>query len=639
MKYFLSLLFLLILVSQVSAIPSVPADPVFPTVTSGGTTYHVKKTGNDSTGDGSDGNPWLTIQHAHDTVSCGDVIKVHVGSYNEEVDISKTCTNSTWLTIQENSGDEVTIDVPDTGNDNGLDFAAGAEYIYVEGISIISTDTSRSGHDLGIMIRPSTAVGRDRNIYINNNSVDANQVLSRCVEIGVSSPTNGQNTLWFDNVDCTETTTEGFGIYNYTYDVVIANTEISYTGGDCISVGQPSYSGQATVSKRFTLVDSVCIEPQRDAFDIGAQDTIIIKRVKSYGAGSTTYGYSEYGDTQGWGIKLWGETLWVINYDGYYNFAGGLNIKNIEDNCKLYALHSTIDSGAIAAHGIMFSYESGGNYMGTGNAYLYNNIIWRSYHSSFTAILNKNNDEFSITEEGYNYYFGNTDAIAIDLRNDGAVDKTYDISDMGPAGSWNTDTGLGTGSIGRDIVTHGLSNPGWMVRANDETADHTLISDSLAIDAGIDKGVTDDIDGNSRPQGSAYDIGAYEYAMFISNPSPPDDAENVVLDVVITFTRASNDTSVDVWFDEGTCAAEGHTTKVLDDQDVSQYDPGGLTENTTYCWAVDENYVGGTETGIEYEFTTVGIPDPGFTLGGGYAVGGVSHGYMAGGTKGYTIGY
>ena len=53
-------------------------------------TYYVKKTGNDSTGDGSSGNPWLTIQHGHDQMADGDTLYVDPGSYNERLVTTKS---------------------------------------------------------------------------------------------------------------------------------------------------------------------------------------------------------------------------------------------------------------------------------------------------------------------------------------------------------------------------------------------------------------------------------------------------------------------------------------------------------------------------------------------------------------------
>lgn len=57
--------------------------------------YHVKTTGNDSN-DGAEPTPWLTIQHAADTVVSGDTVTVWPGTYAERVTLDVQNVNTTW---------------------------------------------------------------------------------------------------------------------------------------------------------------------------------------------------------------------------------------------------------------------------------------------------------------------------------------------------------------------------------------------------------------------------------------------------------------------------------------------------------------------------------------------------------------
>lgn len=85
-------------------------------------TYHVAKTGNDTTGDGSAGNPWLTIGKGATTAVAGDTVIVHQGAYNEAVTPSNSGSagspitfvgergdNGEWLTIVDPSSEVGTM--------------------------------------------------------------------------------------------------------------------------------------------------------------------------------------------------------------------------------------------------------------------------------------------------------------------------------------------------------------------------------------------------------------------------------------------------------------------------------------------------------------------------------------------------
>jgi hypothetical protein len=65
---------------------------------------------------------------------------------------------------------------------------------------------------------------------------------------------------------------------------------------------------------------------------------------------------------------------------------------------------------------------------------------------------------------------------------------------------------------------------------NPSSNDFHLTTGSPAIDAGVTTAVTIDYDGNSRPQGSAYDIGAYEFLSGSApvRPAPPTNLSGVV---------------------------------------------------------------------------------------------------------------
>ena len=69
-----------------------------------GATKYVATTGNDTTGDGSIGNPWLTIQYAFSQISTGDIIKVGAGTYLETTYNYLRLNRAITATIESQSG-------------------------------------------------------------------------------------------------------------------------------------------------------------------------------------------------------------------------------------------------------------------------------------------------------------------------------------------------------------------------------------------------------------------------------------------------------------------------------------------------------------------------------------------------------
>lgn len=57
--------------------------------------YHVMTNGNDTTGDGSYTNPWVTITKAKNTVVAGDYVAVHTGDYPEFIDVNRNVATTT----------------------------------------------------------------------------------------------------------------------------------------------------------------------------------------------------------------------------------------------------------------------------------------------------------------------------------------------------------------------------------------------------------------------------------------------------------------------------------------------------------------------------------------------------------------
>jgi hypothetical protein len=114
-------------------ITTVDSTPAFGSVH----TYHVAKTGNDSTGDGSSGSPWLTIQKAANMVSAGDTVYVHVGTYEEMVTVTADGNISNYITFSNYNSEEVIVDGGSSRTDGF--YLNDANYVHITGFTIQDT--------------------------------------------------------------------------------------------------------------------------------------------------------------------------------------------------------------------------------------------------------------------------------------------------------------------------------------------------------------------------------------------------------------------------------------------------------------------------------------------------------------------
>ncbi len=133
MKKYLRVLFALVLALSMSLMTAVPVMAA--------TTYYVTTGGNDGN-DGSSGSPWLTIQHAIDTVSATDTIIVGDGTYTEDLDPGATSIETANLTVRSVNGpasttiqlvDGVGVDLGGGANNFTLGGAAGQGFTILSG--------------------------------------------------------------------------------------------------------------------------------------------------------------------------------------------------------------------------------------------------------------------------------------------------------------------------------------------------------------------------------------------------------------------------------------------------------------------------------------------------------------------------
>src|SRR5579864_3030677 len=110
-----------------------------------GSTFYVSKSGSD-TNSGSFTAPWLTIQHAANSVTAGATVYVESGVYNESVSFPASGTASNHITFTNYSGESPVID--GTGlavsGTQGLINIVNQSYITVNGFEIRNYTTSNA---------------------------------------------------------------------------------------------------------------------------------------------------------------------------------------------------------------------------------------------------------------------------------------------------------------------------------------------------------------------------------------------------------------------------------------------------------------------------------------------------------------
>jgi parallel beta-helix repeat protein len=163
---------------------------------------------------------------------------------------------------------------------------------------------------------------------------------------------------------------------------------------------------------------------------------------------------------------------------------------------------------------------------------------------------------------------------------------------------------MNTGGPGTLTVTHQITgSPAFAADG------YHITSASAALDAGVYAGVTTDVDGDPRPLGSGYDLGADEVSLLVTKQATPDPVQpgapltytihiTNLLDVVLHAT-ITDTLPLSVTLDEasgGTLALPGGTVALPDGRVVVSWTdvvtaPGGLWMGTILV-TVDESYEG-----------------------------------------------
>ncbi len=416
----------------------------------GGDTYYVSTTGDDSN-PGTESQPWRTIQHAAETIVAGDTVYVKAGTYQERVTPQNSGSAGNYIIYAVYPGDTVAID------GNGVSVPEWGGLFDVSGKSYIKISTFRviNSTGAGILADTSSHIIIEKNYTYN-------------------------------------TTSSGIGIWD-SDNIVIDDNE----------------------------VELACNDGEQECITVAGTDTFEVKNNNVHHGGPGTLG--------GEGIDVKDGSSNGTVHNNYVHHLQRLGIyvdawdkhtynievfKNIVHDC--------------AADGFTVASEAGGLLE---NIRVYNNIAYNNKYVGITIAgygepgVEKHpmKDIKVINNTFYNNGSGdwgggisveNPDVENLIIRNNiCSQNLLFQIQVEISGQNLTVDHNLIDGYRGYPDEIYGddyvEGNPKFV---NPTAADFHLQKDSPAIDKGSSiEAPDDDFDGNSRPQGAEYDIGAFEY--------------------------------------------------------------------------------------------------------------------------------
>ncbi len=412
--------------------------------------YFVAKNGRD-TNPGSKSRPWLTIQKAADTLVQGDTVYIMEGTYHEQVIPQNSGSLGNYITYTAFPGQTVTIDGTGvTLSGWSLIQITDKKYIRISGLRVMNS--------------PSYGIGEEGSSHI---IFEKNYVYNTVNSGIIAAEFRGRND-----------------------HIIIDSNEVELACND---------GGQECISMART-------------------DTFEIKNNHVHHGGPGTRGGEgidvKFGSCNG---KIYNNHVHHMNRQGIYLDAWKEHTYNIE-------VFNNIVHDCKNQDGFDCCSEQGGLLE---NIYFFNNIAYNNACNGFRFAPWGKGPMRNIHVFNNTFYnngggtWGNRGGIVVDnpnvdnivIRNNICADnEQFQIAVNFEVNNIQIDHNLIDGYRGKNGEIRGINfienDPAF---ANPLQGDFHLRADSPAIDSGSPVDApSDDIDGNSRPRGRGYDIGAYE---------------------------------------------------------------------------------------------------------------------------------
>jgi len=410
--------------------------------------YYVAKNGSDKNPGTSD-SPWLTIQHAAETMVAGDQVLIRKGIYHEHVYTVHSGSAGDYIVFSAYPGETPIIDGTGvTESQNG--FIIDKSYIGLIGLEMRNWDEN--------------AIWIENAGYIEISDCEIHEVF---YGIGVA---DGTHHFEFNRV-----VVHHFDLYGF---------DVSPSGGaDC-------HHGTFNECIAHSCRDA---EQNVDGFALGhgTQHDFTFNRCETYNvfdgfdisSRNTTLSRCSAHDCSNGGYKLWQDEVTLVNCISYHN-----DISNVE-------LDWDEEPGTTTLQNCTFVNAQTFNIWVENTAdslYMYNCIlaggdnIGLAFEQMNTSNYKGDYNLFHNDNPGQTIVVGYTDEFSLAQIDD-----------------WKTYSGHDKHSLVANSVNEIFASP--------VSSDFHLLETSLAVDNGTSADApSEDYEGNPRPQGDEVDIGAYE---------------------------------------------------------------------------------------------------------------------------------
>jgi hypothetical protein len=435
-----------------------------------GPTYYVaaNNPNADNRNPGTEALPWKTLSRGAEMASAGDTVVVKAGTYYESLKPRNSGTAGAFISFRANPGDPVVID-GQYRRDYNVDLR-NRSYVRVQGFEIVHSGSH--GVYLG-WAGQSAVTGVQILGNLIHDNVAANGYEEGGVTIGPSDGTLVRGNQIYNNRE------NGIRLVSREiHNLSIVDNSISGNGKDGIITG--GGSNWLIKGNEFAYhVDPYGLSnhPDSTQFQEGVAGLQIINNVFcDVAAGTHVYITDDLGNGDVWSdVEICGNLMYVENYDRLYVKSIGIG---------------ATEGGRVT------------------NITIYGNTIVNTY---FGILIDGTGTSLQGAIQVRNNIISGT-TVAMSNEYAPTADSDYNLF-SGGAISWNAvwyDTLNEFLRANPDQESHSVgANPGFR---NAGLFDFSLAPGSPAIDkGGMITGLTVDLLGTTRPQGTAFDIGACEY--------------------------------------------------------------------------------------------------------------------------------